>query len=152
MCTTLSTSVFHRLFCGHRHSAHDAPRLLTLVFTELQTKSAYRATRPWNEIGDLYCFFILKSAVELAGAAPTHCGAQSPLWLWLRCPPSRATPIHTPIFSSPPARPCIVERPTPFTPNAILCLCSTTQNFMQWGLSPLLSEKRDLRYLSISGT
>ena len=54
---------------------------LTLVFTELQTKSAYRATRPWNEIGYLYCFFILKSAVELAGAAPTvalNCGCVAP--------------------------------------------------------------------------
>ena len=54
---------------------------LTLVFMELQTKSAYRATRPWNEIGDLYCFFILKNAVELAGAAPTvalNCGCVAP--------------------------------------------------------------------------
>jgi len=37
--------------------------------------------RDCYEIGDLYCFFILKSAVQLAGAAPTvalNCGCVAP--------------------------------------------------------------------------
>lgn len=126
--------------------AHDAPRLDTCVHgatNKVSLPCDAAMERDWRSL-----LFLHSQERGGAGRCRAECGAQ----LWLRCPPGRATPIHTPIFSSPPARPCIVERPTPFTPNAILCLCCTTQNFMQWGLSPLLSEKRDLRYLSISGT
>ena len=103
-----------------------------------------RLRRPWN--GDWRSFFVLKSVDSLPLEArwswqlPT--GAESPLPTvtagWLRCPPAEPqsrglsdySPIHTPIFSSPPLLLCspmhTVERPTPFWVRPILCFCGAT--------------------------
>lgn len=106
-----------------------------------------RLRRPWN--GDWRSFFVLKSVDSLPLEArwswqlPT--GAESPLPTvtagWLRCPPAEPqrrglsdySPIHTPIFSSPPVLAhayCRTPNALLGTPNPLL-LWRHTQNFMQ---------------------
>ena len=143
---------------GHRvvPTRDSTPQVILRPQTRVQTcycSRSYthkvRLRRPWN--GDWRSFFVLKSVDSLPLEArwswqlPT--GAESPLPTvtagWLRCPPAEPqsrglsdySPIHTPIFSSPPLLLCspmhTVERPTPFWVRPILCFCGATQNFMQ---------------------
>ena len=142
---------------SYRHARRDStPQVILRPQTRVQTcycSRSYthkvRLRRPWN--GDWRSFFVLKSVDSLPLEArwswqlPT--GAESPLPTvtagWLRCPPAEPqsrglsdySPIHTPIFSSPPLLLCspmhTVERPTPFWVRPILCFCGATQNFMQ---------------------
>ena len=119
----------HRLFCDHRH----ASRLI--LFTELYTHSKITTAmeRDWRS------FFIHS---RRGGAGSCRLQALNPRTAgWLRCPPAEPqrrglsdySPIHTPIFSSPPLLAhayCRTPNALLGTPNPLL-LWRHTQNFMQ---------------------
>ena len=131
-------TALRRLFCDHRHA-----RVQTCYCSRSYTHKV-RLRRPWN--GDWRSFFVLKSVDSLPLEArwswqlPT--GAESPLPTvtagWLRCPPAEPqrrglsdySPIHTPIFSSPP----VLAHAYCRTPNALL---GTPNPLLLWRHSEL---------------